>query len=355
MDARHRVLSALSARGGVAALWSVGFSGPKRQLLRRYCDALGMPSLPLHRRPAAYRVALAWGMTPAAGCFARVEDGFIRSVGLGADLAKPLSWVFDTRGIYFDATQPSDLEWLLQNKQFSPQELVRAAAIRQSLISTRLTKYNVGNGVWVRPPTEQRLVLVAGQVETDASIRLGSHTVQTNVDLLKAARKRCPDDYLIYKPHPDVSAGLRAGGVMASQALQWCDEVVLDANMADLLVQVDAVHVMTSLTGFEALLRGVEVTCYGTPFYAGWGLCNEPHVLRSAQARRARRLSIDQLVAATLVDYPCYLHPDNDTLMSVENAIGMLQTQRQGAGVKVHEGRAKRFVLRWLAKLQGRF
>jgi capsular polysaccharide export protein len=355
MDVSQRVVTALNAYSGVAQLWSVGFSGRKQLLLRRYWCALGMRSLQIHRTPVPDGVALVWGATPVVRCFARVEDGFIRSVGLGADLVKPLSWVFDTRGIYFDATQSSDLEWLLQNKHFNSEELVRAAAIRQSLVAAGLTKYNVGNNVWRPPSTGRRLVLVAGQVETDASIRLGSHTVRTNMTLLQAARERCPDDYLIYKPHPDVLTGLRAGGVRAAQALQWCDEVVEDANMADLLAQVDAVHVMTSLTGFEALLRGLEVTCYGTPFYAGWGLCNEPHVLASAQARRTRRLSIDQLVAATLVDYPGYLHPDKDVLMSVEQAIEMLQTQREGAKASVSESRARRFVLRWIAKLQGRF
>ena len=39
-----------------------------------------------------------------------------------------------------------------------------------------------------------------------------------------------------------------------------------------LLGIVDEVHTLTSLTGFEALLRGIEVHAYGGPFYAGWGL-----------------------------------------------------------------------------------
>ena len=32
---------------------------------------------------------------------------------------------------------------------------------------------------------------------------------------------------------------------------------------------------MTSLMGFEALLRGIPVTTLGTPFYAGWGLTTD--------------------------------------------------------------------------------
>ncbi len=56
---------------------------------------------------------------------------------------------------------------------------------------------------------------------------------------------------------------------------------------------------MTSLTGFEALLRGKAVFTYGLPFYAGWGLTQDRH----AHPRRHRRLSIDELVAAALIGY----------------------------------------------------
>jgi capsular polysaccharide export protein len=192
-----------------------------------------------------------------------VEDGFIRSVGLGADLAAPLSWVLDTRGMYFDASQPSDLEALLQNANYSAEQLSRAARLRDSLIHLGITKYNLGSPPWHRPvtvPAAQRVVLVAGQVESDASIRLGAHAVRTNLELLRAVRARCPDAYIVYKPHPDVVAGLRSGGSMgaatgqkaAQDAHSLADEVLEQADMAQLLGEVDEVHVITSLTGFEA-------------------------------------------------------------------------------------------------------
>jgi capsular polysaccharide export protein len=355
MDATQRLHRAIEAHSGLKALWTIGFSMRKRGMLKLYLSAFGLSAYRVHGAQQPDCALLAWGAKPVSNCLARVEDGFIRSVGLGADLTRPLSWVFDTRGIYFDATQPSDLEWLLQNKQFSLGELERAAALRRSVIAAGLTKYNVGAGVWQRPTSSKRVVLVVGQVETDASIRLGSHTVQTNADLLQAVRKLCPQDYLIYKPHPDVLVGLRSGNVLTSQALQWCDEVVTDADMADLLTQVDALHVMTSLAGFEALLRGVAVTCHGTPFYAGWGLCNEPHVLPAAQARRTRRLTLDQLVAGALIDYPSYLHPEQDVLMTAEQAVEFLKIQRKNLKKTSYITKLKRFALACIAKLQDRF
>ncbi len=360
MNATQRLQAVLTLQyGALGNVKVAGFSAPKRALLKRYLRLLGVGS-PHVTSPQAQYPAIAWGATPADNCIARVEDGFIRSVGLGADLVRPLSWVFDTRGIYFDASRPSDLEWLLQNKDFSASELARAAQLRSSLVAAGITKYNVGSAVWHRSATAKRVVLVAGQVETDVSIRLGSHAVLTNAQLLQATKAQCPGDYIVYKPHPDVVAGLRAGGVPPKQALQWCDEVVTHADMAELLGQVDAVHVITSLAGFEALMRGLDVTCYGTPFYAGWGLCHTPHVLTAARARRTRRLSMDQLVCGALVDYPSYLHPEKDELITVEEAVALLKARRADshrtdAGTVSSAGKLKRLALAWLAKAQGRY
>ncbi|MGD9209642.1 MAG: hypothetical protein PVI90_02650, partial [Desulfobacteraceae bacterium] len=42
-----------------------------------------------------------------------LEDGFIRSIGLGVLNTDPFSFIVDCRGIYYDATRPSDLEQLI--------------------------------------------------------------------------------------------------------------------------------------------------------------------------------------------------------------------------------------------------
>ena len=51
----------------------------------------------------------------------RMEDGFIRSVGLSSNLVPPLSLVTDDMGIYFNAETPSRLEHILQNQNFDDQ------------------------------------------------------------------------------------------------------------------------------------------------------------------------------------------------------------------------------------------
>lgn len=279
-------------------------------------------------------VLAVWGMKPVKGDLAsdvrilRLEDGFLRSVGLGADLIRPLSWVVDARGIYYDATRPSDLEHLLADTAFDPALIQRAARLRERIVAEGVTKYNVGVSGWQRPPGVKRVILVPGQVESDASLAYGAPNIRTNIELLQAVRQAHPGEYIVYKPHPDVMAGLRAKGAREDEALSWCDELVTGAAMGDLLIAVDEVHVLTSLAGFEALLRGKSVTCYGQPFYSGWGLTTDIVPL----ARRSRRLSLDELVAGVLIEYPLYLSRTSDALITPEQALDELLAWRVKAG-----------------------
>ncbi|MFC6669088.1 hypothetical protein [Marinobacterium aestuariivivens] len=253
----------------------------------------------------------------------RIEDGFIRSVGLGADLVDPLSLVLDSQGIYYDATRPSDLESLLENADMPADLVERASRLREALVSQRLSKYNVGNEGRLELPVGRRILLVPGQVETDASIRYGSPELKTNRQLLEAVRAVNPDAFIIYKPHPDVLSGGRQG-VLETGPPDLYDLEVRDIAMPDLLEQVNEVHTLTSLTGFEALLRGIPVSTYGLPFYAGWGLTQDS--LRCS--RRARRRTLDELVAATLILYPVYVDPESGDQINAETAVELLRRAR---------------------------
>jgi len=256
----------------------------------------------------------------------RVEDGFVRSVGLGSDLTRPYSLVVDSRGIYFDPTQESDLEHLLEHHDFGadPALCERAARVRRHIVEKKLSKYNPYGERELELPRERQIVLVPGQVEDDASIRCGAAGM-TNLELLRQARRNAPEAYIVYKPHPDVLAGNRKGHVEEAEALRYCDRVVSDVSLDSVLAHADAVHTMTSLVGFEALLRGKAVTTYGLPFYAGWGLTTD---MRSAP-RRHRRLELDQLVAGTLLLYPRYVHPQSGAPCGIEALLEALEAERE--------------------------
>ena len=253
-----------------------------------------------------------------------VEDGFLRSVGLGADLIDPISWVVDHRGMYYDATEASDLEQRLATGSWSELQLQRAEALRQQLVAQAITKYNLPGGGWRRPDAARRVVLVVGQVESDASIRYGAPGHSSNLALLQAVRAAEPEAFLVYKPHPDVVAGLCRSGDGEQRAAQVCDCLLRDGSIHALFEQVDALHVLTSLAGFEALLRGVEVHCWGLPFYAGWGLTQD----RLSSPRRGRPLPLAALVHAALIDYPRYVSRHSGWFISPEQAIEELVSWR---------------------------
>jgi capsular polysaccharide export protein len=199
--------------------------------------------------------------------------------------------------------------------------LLRARKLHQSILKYRLTKYNVGVNSKIELSTQGRtVVLVPGQVENDASILRGSPTVKKNYDFLKIVREAQPKAFIVFKPHPDVVAGSRRGMVPLDKARQWCDLILTDVSMARLLEVVDQVHTMTSLTGFEALLRGKQVVTYGLPFYAGWGLTKD----LLSTVRRCRKLSLEQLIAGTLILYPTYVDPESRQICSVEDSLGWL-------------------------------
>lgn len=290
------------------------------------------------------------GSDPGRGII-HVEDGFLRSVGLGADVVRPLSWVLDRQGIYYDATRPSDLEHLLQTGHFEEERLSRAEALRQRIVAEGLTKYNVGTGGWSRPATatDQKVILVPGQVESDASIALGATAIRKNIDLLRMVRGLCPDAYVVYKPHPDVVAGLRGKGEKEDGAIRWCDEVVTDCPMDALLDAVDEVHVITSLAGFEALLRDKKVVTYGQPFYAGWGLTEDHGPL----PRRTRRLSLDELVAGALIQYPIYISRNRGGYATPEQVLDeLLEWKAKGPKNVSLFTRLRRLVLRYLLRVR---
>ncbi|WP_372892131.1 capsular polysaccharide biosynthesis protein [Rhodosalinus sp.] len=290
------------------------------------------------------RRLMVWAATAAAAPAdaVRVEDGFLRSRGLGAELVPPLSLVFDDLGIYYDPTRESRLERLIAAAAgLRPGQRARAEALARFLVAAGVTKYNLA-GARPELPCGRR-ILVPGQVEDDASIRLGAGEVATNRALLETTRAANPGAVILYKPHPDVEAGLRPGAVPEADALRHADAVVARADPAALLAEVDAVWTMTSLLGFEALLRGVPVTTLGAPFYAGWGLTRD---LGPVPARRRAGVDLAGLVHAALIAYPRYRDPVTGRPCPPEVAAARL-----ACGPLPRPGAANRA----LAKLQGLF
>jgi capsular polysaccharide export protein len=288
-----------------ALLWGgqrVPFHGPREPLLDGL-DETAAIAVWKARVPPAFLARL----EALPGPLLEVEDGFIRSAGLGADCVPPLSIVVDDLGVHYDPARPNRLEQMLASGDFSATDLDRAAKLRAWLVREGISKYGIGAGMaLVRQDKERRHLLVVGQVEDDRSVQFGGGEIRSNLELLRRVRALAPDAWIIYRPHPDVEAGHRRGAIPQRVALELANAVEPKAPIGALIDLVDEVHVITSLAGFEALLRGKAVTTHGMPFFAGWDLTTD---LAPIPARRGATRTIEELVAATLLRYPRYLDP----------------------------------------------
>lgn len=257
-----------------------------------------------------------------------IEDGFVRSVGLGVDGHPPCSLVLDDLGIYYDATAPSRLEAWLNDLEFrlSATELARAERCMAQIRELRLSKYNQAPREFdLGPRVDGRArVLVADQTWGDMSVVLGLASETSFRAMLEAARAENPDAELIVKGHPDVQSGKKRGYLQEAGAVAGARVIATHVNPIALLEQVDKVYVATSQLGFEALLVGKPVTCFGAPFYSGWGLTDD----RTRIVRRARRRSLAELFHAAYLRYARYVDPETGQRCELERTLAYLAAHR---------------------------
>ena len=328
---------------GVDRLFALGFSYWKRSFIQQYMGKQARRLVFINKVPATINRddrVLVWGRSQDWKLDSRqfqdkiwrVEDGFLRSVGLGSDLYVPNSLVVDRKGIYYDTERESDLENILLISKLTSSQLYRARSLGSEFKNSRVSKYNIGRkkGADFRSIAgKKEVILIPGQVEDDASLRHGTGEVSSNIELLKSVRQSSPDAFIVYKPHPDVVAGNRYGKLDSTLAGSYCDLVVTGIDIIDCICSVDSVHTMTSLSGFEALLYGKKVVCYGRPFYSGWGLTID----KLPPIRARRKLCLEELIHGVLIEYPLYLDSadiSRSWFTTPERMINKLSLQRAG-------------------------
>jgi capsular polysaccharide export protein len=259
-----------------------------------------------------------------------LEDGFLRSVGLGKDLTLPISIQIDDLGMPIDASRPSRLERLIAGA--GEEADVQGTAVREAIVRNRLSKYN---NLPHRAPrfeqTTRRRLLLVDQVAGDVSVPLAqgnAASFQRMLDDAVASGAQC-----VVRTHPDVMAGYRKGYLAEHAARR--PGVILSADpisAASVLEAVDEVWTVSSQFGFDALLRGLPVRCYGAPFYAGWGLTDDRFSDKARDAlgaRRSARPGIDGLAAAALALYPVYRNTRTWEEIDVLRAVETLVAERR--------------------------
>ncbi|WEK38618.1 MAG: capsular polysaccharide biosynthesis protein [Candidatus Brevundimonas colombiensis] len=370
-QALERLIALRDRADRLAGSWSaVGFAPAKRPPVRRLLNSpkATMRYFMSPSRAAAHAKAtdgrLIWwagkeseATRRAAASFGgptvRMEDGFIRSRGLGSDFVGALSVALDDQGVYYDPSRPSRLETLIETSDLSPVQLARAAGLRTRVVDAGLSKYNLKGHAptgWTPDRIGDRdILLVVGQVENDKSILLGcAPDLNTNSALVEAARRDHPDAFLVYRNHPDVLAGNRPGRLDAG-AMASVDAVGDGLDIVDCLSACRRVATLTSLTGFEALMRGKAVSVYGRPFYAGWGLTDD----RLGFERRSRRATVDHLVHAALIAYPLYVTPEGWPC-EAEDLVARLIAARSQPTPRAPRGQVQRWAAGIIASLDRR-
>lgn len=295
--------------------------------------------------------------------FILAEDAFIRSNGLGSDFYYPYSLAFDCSGIYYDATAESDLEKILRaikNVSCYDDVMIRARNLIDFIAANRVTKYSQGGSPAAVPEIEEirgsapgrKVLLVVGQVDDDASI-LKSGCGFDSLGLLKAVREKNPDAYIVFKIHPDILSGNRGDAAArdpGSLAGELADLVCAGQyETLSLAAAADEVHTISSLAGFDALLRGKKVCTYGLPFYAGWGLTED---LQPCERRNSVGLTLEELVAGALLLYPKYYFWEKKRASRAEEICAFLTRSRPSRRNNILYG--YRFIRRKILGLFGR-
>ncbi|MDE2405078.1 MAG: hypothetical protein KGM17_10470 [Sphingomonadales bacterium] len=252
--------------------------------------------------------------------FLLLEDGFLRSVGRDDP---PLSLIADRTGVYYDATRPSDFEAAIAAGVDGTQA-ARARALAAQWRDGRVSKYNHAPEFAGNLPA--RYVLVVDQTFGDLSVGLGLADVASFRAMLDAALAENPDCEVLVKVHPDVFTRGKGGWLdLTVPQARRVTVLAADCHAARLLEQARAVYTVTSLMGFEALLRHKPVRCFGMPFYAGWGLTTDELPAPVGRGRAA----FEALVHAALVSCCRYVDPATGAYWQAEQAIAHVAAARR--------------------------
>ena len=248
-----------------------------------------------------------------------VEDGFLRSVGLGVEKVMPMSLIVDGSSIHFDRNRVSTIKAMAYRRQQLGEELLRRSERCIAFIKNYdIDKYNISRSPsLIELSKSEEYVLVLGQVDSDASIRYACEVPITSNQLVYLAKMRHPFSKIIYRPHPEVVRELQTDQESFKNLKRIC---ILDdsgSSLTELLRadEIKKVYTISSLSGMESLFYNKEVYVYGSPFYSGWGLTNDfntPFI---------KSVKLSELFYYSYIDYPIYICPFTNDRITVEETL----------------------------------
>ncbi len=261
----------------------------------------------------------------------QLEDGFLRSYHTG-DLSTLLALIVDQSGVYYESRRASDLETMINEPSLDSSDVITHVKLsRDAILKFQLSKYNHApdlNDAVLRSDDIAR-VLVVDQTYGDMSVLCGGASEESFTDMLDTALAENPSAIIYVKTHPEVTSGRKKGYLTHIQDGNRIVMIREDVNPIDLIQKMDKVYVVTSQMGFEALICGKPVICFGVPWYAGWGVTDDRVKDSPAWARRTKKRTVDELFAAAYLHYTRYLNPFTHERGTIFDVIEWLVLQKK--------------------------
>jgi capsular polysaccharide export protein len=270
------------------------------------------------------RWKLLWRALLAGKPLLIAEDGPLRSIDIGARGDPGLSCILDDLGVYFDPFSSRIRVFLESNWELTEEERGRVRHLMEKIQRYRLSKYNLVPPHPPLSPKTGRRVLVIDQRRGDRSVVLSGLNEERFRQMLEDAVAENPDAEIWIKTHPDANSGLFDGYYVGYHPeSERIRKITDNVNPLCLIEAVDRVYVGSSQMGFEALMAGREVVCYGMPFYAGWGVT----VDRGGDRGCRRRRNVEELFYALYLRYTRYCNPRSGEECSLDEFIELLHQE----------------------------
>ncbi|MBE0405686.1 capsular polysaccharide export protein, LipB/KpsS family [Psychrobacter sp. AOP22-C1-22] len=257
-----------------------------------------------------------------------IEDGFIRSVGIGLSKEPALSITLcGSNTAYYDSYKASSFEKILNSDRlFTDEELLKAKNSIKLITDNHISKYNDSPHLPVSIGRDSaRKVLVVDQRYGDQSVVCAKANENDFQRMLIDAIQDNPEADIIIKRHPDAVKGAK-GSYFSDENVEFTRDINnvylidYDIHPHQLLEIVDKVYVCSSGLGFEALLYNKEVICYGVPFYSNWGITTDKIV----EDRRIKNRTIEEVFYISYIECSRYYSPDLERVCDIDDCINYI-------------------------------
>lgn len=259
-----------------------------------------------------------------------VEDGFYRSVCGGLKKVEKKysisrSLIFDDLAPHYDGNHISRFEKIItDNSKEYINKNKDILELKKYIIDNYITKYN-DQPIYesIKIGVHKEKVLVIMQSYNDASINIVGGDESVFCKMIEDAISENSDADIIIKVHPDTLIKKNKGYIDKYLNDNRVYIIDFEINLCCLLKYCKKVYVFSSQAGFEALLYGREVYCYGKPFYAGLGLTHD-----RGDIREKGNVSLDKLFYDLHWRYTKYFNPETGKQVDPMTAIMEIKSLR---------------------------